>query len=82
MDGASAPAGPLGKLLVIDLHADRCGPCRTLAEDYFADPPMREILLRIVLLRVVVDSDAGSAGQSPLRSFSAVATSISPERSL
>lgn len=58
-EAASAQASASGRPLLIDLYADWCGPCRTLAEDYFTDPSMQELLGNFVLLRVDVDSEEG-----------------------
>ncbi len=58
-DTASAEAEESGKLMLIDMYADWCGPCVTLGEDYFTSDIMEPILSELVLLKLDVDSQEG-----------------------
>ncbi len=55
-DAASAEAAASGKLILIDMYADWCGPCVTLGEQYFTSEEMRPVLSNFVLLRLDVDN--------------------------
>ena len=57
-DAASVEAAASGKLMLIDMYADWCGPCVTLGEEYFTSEEMRPVLSNFVLLRLDVDNPA------------------------
>ena len=57
-DAASAEAAASGKLMLIDMYADWCGPCVTLGEEYFTSEEMHPVLSNFVLLRLDVDNPA------------------------
>jgi len=57
-DAASAQADETGKLLLIDMYADYCPPCRTLGEEFFTSEEMYPVLSKFVLLRLDLDNPA------------------------
>ena len=58
-EAALTIAQALGRPVVMDLHADWCGPCHTLADHYFSSSSMQPILEKAVLLRMDVDTPEG-----------------------
>lgn len=54
-EAASTKAEETGKLLLIDMYADWCGPCRYLSADIFPSPELQPVLSNFVLLKLDVD---------------------------
>ena len=60
LDAAMALAEESGKPLLIDLYADWCGPCRTLAEQYFPSDELQPVLANFVLAKIDIDTPSGA----------------------
>lgn len=58
-EAAATASRESGKPILMDLYADWCGPCHTLAEDYFTSDEMKDVLSRFVLFRANVDGAEG-----------------------
>lgn len=58
---ASAEAEEGDMLMLIDMYADWCGPCRTLGEDFFPSEEMRPVLEQFALLKLDIDTEVGGA---------------------
>ena len=57
---ASAEAEEADMLLLIDMYADWCGPCRTLGEEFFPSEEMKPVLEQFVLLKIDIETPVGA----------------------
>ena len=80
-DQAYAEARRTGEPLLVDLYADWCGWCKTLAREVFPDPRFADAVKGFVLLRVDVDDGARGSELAELYHVESLPTLLALEPS-